>query len=376
MGTLTGARTGMVSSGNPEASLSVRASDNGYAFVIDDAPAVEVDELTGGLRALTTPSGKALLKEPVLFNVTRASTDNDRGGAQMLMDFVLPPAGVNLVGMIVGTDLFSHEYHWGQNGLDASAPPKQVCRGVTVDDSDLKEGKVSYAEAACAGEMVKAADGKGLFDVSSTYRVHRNGDVKVTCKVKAKNVKKGLTSLPRVGLTLALDPSLFNISYLGRGSGDTTGENYPDRQSAAFMGTHSGTPASMHVPYIVPSENGARTDCSWACFADVAGEGLIIRAGPGRAGASFSFSAGLHTQAELHEAEHTYDLPIRKQGVDPVYVNVDHRIMGVGGDCSWLPCVYPEYLVEPGDEYEFELWLCPVGKGQSSEAQGRRPLGV
>ena len=141
------------------------------------------------------------------------------------------------------------------------------------------------------------------------------------------------------------------------------------------MGLNSTTPTEMHVPYIVPSEHGGRTDCSWACFADSDGEGVIVRAAGG-SGECFAFSAGLHTQTELHAAEHTYDLPVRKQGRDPVYVNVDHEIMGVGGDCSWLPCVYPEYLVEPGKEFEFEVWLCPVGKGQSSEAQGRRPMGV
>ena len=34
-------------------------------------------------------------------------------------------------------------------------------------------------------------------------------------------------SLARVGLALAIDPSLFYVSYLGKGEGDKSGENYP-----------------------------------------------------------------------------------------------------------------------------------------------------
>ena len=47
---------------------------------------------------------------------------------------------------------------------------------------------------------------------------------------------------------------------------------------------------------------------------------------------SFSCSAILHSATELDGALHTNDLAVRENGEDIVYVNLDHKIMGVGGD--------------------------------------------
>jgi len=286
----------------------------------------------------------------------------------MLMEFVLPPPVITFVGALVGTDLFSHQYHWEKNGIGAGAPPTQICKDVNVDEGVVKEGVGNFVEIKCEG-AIRTTGGSDAFNTRTFYRCYRNGDVQVRCTVKPGSLRKDLKSLPRVGLQLALDPSLFNVGYLGMGEG----ENYPDRVSCSQMGVYRTTASQMHVPYIVPGECGAREGCNWVSFTDKNGAGVLIKPGEDE---SFSFSSSLYNTTELHTAMHTYDLAERKNGDAPVYVNISHKIMGVGGDCSWLPCVYDQYLVDPKKEYEFSFWICPLGAGQSDMLQSKRVVGV
>ena len=84
----------------------------------------------------------------------------------------------------------------------------------------------------------------------------------------------------------------------------------------------------MGYSYIVPSENGSRSDCKWISF-DSDDGGIVVVAD---ACNSFSCSALLHSAEELHHAQHTCDLDPRKNGVHPIHVNIDHQLLGVGGD--------------------------------------------
>ena len=352
----------------PPASLTrALQTADAVTVTIDGNEDAVVDCKTGNLTAFATPTGKKIFASPLALNFTRAATDNDQGGAQMLIESGQAPAWLlDVLPSIIGTGLFSHKYKWGKAGMAQSNPPQQVCEGVTVDDKDE-----SFIEIKCDATTTSSNGGKQLLNTQVVYRVHRNGDVQVKCAVQPSGKRnafpKDFPSLARVGLSVGLDKSLFNVSFLGRGEL----ENYPDRVSCADFGIFETTPEDMHVDYIFPSENGARQDCEWAAFADKHGGGLLVKGGAG-----FSFSAKLHSAAELDSAKHTYDLGTRKNGKDEIFVNLDHKIMGVGGDLSWLPCVYDAYLVSPKETYEFDFWLCPLAPGQSPIAQAKRPLGV
>ena len=57
--------------------------------------------------------------------------------------------------------------------------------------------------------------------------------------------------------------SLYFIQYCGRGPH----ENYPDRKEGSAMGVYNTTPSEMaYLDYIVPSENGSRSDCEYVAF--------------------------------------------------------------------------------------------------------------
>lgn len=40
--------------------------------------------------------------------------------------------------------------------------------------------------------------------------------------------------------------------------------------------------------------------------------------------------------------------------------------MGVGGDNSWFPVVYPEFLVKANKDYRYDVWLLPLQKGDDA----------
>ena len=131
---------------------------------------------------------------------------------------------------------------------------------------------------------------------------------------------RSIPSLPRVGMSLGLDPSLFNVTYFGRGPH----ENYPDRKSSAEMGIWSTTAKENHFDYIVPSENGSKSDCEWVAFRDEQGSGVCVVSEQ----TGMNFNASLYSQEELELAKHTYDLPVRENGKSAVHVNIDSSIMG------------------------------------------------
>merc|ERR1711865_445605 len=162
-----------------------------------------------------------------------------------------------------------------------------------------------------------------------------------------------LPSLPRIGFSFALCPTLYHMSYLGRGPF----ENYPDRKSAAHLGQWTTTPLEMHEEYIVPSENGNRTDCQWVAFLDNKGSGMVIASNDEQS--TFCFSASLWNQKELHKAKHSIDLEERSNGKNNIYVNIDHALMGVGGDVGWSPCVYEQFRVQANKCYDFSILIIP-----------------
>lgn len=75
-------------------------------------------------------------------------------------------------------------------------------------------------------------------------------------------------------------------------------------------------------------------------------------------------SVSLHSATELHRAKRTIDLPLRTSSDDPVFVHLDHRSMGVGGDNSWYPnVVHEEYTVPANKAYRFRVLLKPLPPG-------------
>ena len=126
-----------------------------------------------------------------------------------------------------------------------------------------------------------------------------------------------------------------NIKWYGRGPH----ESYIDRKHGAFFGIYDGTVKEQYFPYIRPQENGNKTDVRWAALFNDDRAGVIIYGIP-----EFDLSAHHYTLDNLTDATHTYSI----QNDGPVSVNIDHKVMGLGGDDSWNPRTHDEYLIKPG----------------------------
>ena len=81
-------------------------------------------------------------------------------------------------------------------------------------------------------------------------------------------------AIPRLGLSLKLDPALEAIEYYGRGPR----ENYVDRNSGSFLGRWRSTVTEQFEDYVRPQDNGYKTDVRWAQLTAKDGTGVRFSA--------------------------------------------------------------------------------------------------
>jgi beta-galactosidase len=143
-----------------------------------------------------------------------------------------------------------------------------------------------------------------------------------------------LPPLPRVGVVCQLNCAAREVAWLGLGPH----ENYPDRRTSARFSQWRLSLEQMHTPYIFPSENGLRCNTRWITLDDwhISGD--------------FHFSVSRYSTDQLTQVTHQHLL----RPEPGVWLNVDNRHMGVGGDDSWSPSVHREYLLD-ADEYRYTL---------------------
>jgi beta-galactosidase len=127
------------------------------------------------------------------------------------------------------------------------------------------------------------------------------------------------------------------LEYFGRGPH----ENYIDRKHSSHVGLYKSTVDEQYVPYITNGENGNKTDVRWLSLSDGKGNGIKISGSP-----SIDFSALHYSQdqldREVRDGAHTIDL----ERADEVFLNVDWKQMGVGGDDSWGAPTHAEYKIK------------------------------
>ncbi|MDO5035427.1 MAG: glycoside hydrolase family 2 TIM barrel-domain containing protein [Porphyromonas sp.] len=180
-----------------------------------------------------------------------------------------------------------------------------------------------------------------------TYIVESATKIKV--KVHFTPGKLTLPELPRFGVYLQLPSELDQMEWYGRGPH----ESYADRKSSAFVGRYKSSVRRDFYRYPRAQETGNKCDVRWFELSD--GK-LALRV---RAGAKpLSMSALPFRQSALDYVP--YDIE-RKHGgsvelEELVWLNIDYRQMGVGGDNTWGARVHPEYSIVPQEmSYDFEI---------------------
>ncbi|MEM7126134.1 MAG: glycoside hydrolase family 2 TIM barrel-domain containing protein [Chloroflexota bacterium] len=233
----------------------------------------------------------------------------------------------------------------------------------SVTASGAKERLAKYKDLT--GEELKAlvtsSGADTRFDHETVYTFHASGDLTVEQTI----VPSGdLPPLPRLGLTMSLPTGFESFSWYGRGPH----ESYSDRKMSAPIGVYRGTVDEQYTPYVMPQENGNKTEVRWAALHNQVGTGLLVvdetassLGDEDRKG--LSVSAHHFTAQDLSQATHTHELKRREE----VILNIDYAQGGLGnGSCG--PGVLNQYLLEP-ETTTWRIRLRPFEKGKDEPAE-------
>jgi len=169
-----------------------------------------------------------------------------------------------------------------------------------------------------------------------TVSYHFNGAGEVLVQASFRPSENGFPEVPRFGMRMVLPGRMDSLEYFGRGPH----ENYIDRNHSAMVGHYRSTVEEQYVPYISTGENGNRTEVRWLVLKDGQGCGLKVKGQP-----TIDFSALHYSREQLdreqRDGTHTIDL----ERSEEVFLNVDWRQMGVGGDNAWGARPHAEYTL-------------------------------
>jgi beta-galactosidase len=191
-------------------------------------------------------------------------------------------------------------------------------------------------------EVRTCATGRERWDdvqTTHTYTLTDTGSLRISTHVV---LASDLVDLPRIGLTLQLDPAFESISWYGRGPH----ENYSDRNASSLVGTYHSTVSDQYTPYIMPQENGHKGDVRWLSLTDNAGQTLTIRGDT-----LFGFNALHYRDADLEAAQFTPELHARPE----IILNLDHGMRGLG--TGLMVDTLPHYQLRE-HEYHFTFEFC------------------
>ena len=265
------------------------------------------DTLTGTLASYKI-NGREMLRKGPMLNIWRPPTDNDKKD-------------------------FNGEKKWRNQHLD-SLRPKVYKSGIIKSNKNHFQwfSKIAFLDV----------DGKLAIDALHVYTVFNNGEIKLYTKI---NPAPHLEVFPKVGLQFAISKAYKNISWFGPGPHET----YPDRKSSGKVDRYKRVIPELFEPYIVPQENGNRSETRWAAFYDKSGQGLFVQGHQ-----LFNFSAYHYDDLDIEKAKHLFELEKK----DYFTVNLDYKMAGLGtGACG--PGCRPEFLV-PAVPMEFTFRLSPL----------------
>ena len=183
----------------------------------------------------------------------------------------------------------------------------------------------------------------------SVYAIFGNGEVNVKNDFSISDQK--LPEMPRFGVKMVLPKGYEQIEFYGRGPQ----ENYCDRNTAANVGVYQSTVAEQYFSYVSPQENGNKTDVRWMAFKNDE-VGLMVVGMPLLSMSALHYTIDDLTQ-ESRGSKHTIDLPKR----DEVYLNIDLKQRGVGGDDSWWSKPHSQYCLL-AQSYSYSFRIVPFSK--------------
>ncbi|MDP8170384.1 glycoside hydrolase family 2 TIM barrel-domain containing protein [Pasteurella skyensis] len=216
--------------------------------------------------------GKAIIEQPLNFNIWRAPTDNDRLVRELWQN--------------VG-------YHNANS------------RAYQISVEKFSDKVVVFADCA-----IVATARERIVTFNVQYHIHANH---IEIVVLAER-KPHLPYLPRFGLAFSLNKQNENVEYFGYGEG----ESYIDKHHLSKLGRYVTTATQNHTDYFKPQENGSHYGCHY-----VKTDNLLITANQ-----PFSFNYSPYTLEELTSKAHHYDL--QESPFNHLYI--DYKMSGIGSN--------------------------------------------
>lgn len=175
-------------------------------------------------------------------------------------------------------------------------------------------------------------------ELAVIYYIYGNGAIKVNMNFTPGS--KPLPEIPRFGMRMVIPAEYDTMEWFGRGPH----ENYEDRKTSAAIGLYTARVWEQYHPYVRPQETGNKCDVRYLSFSDSKGEGWLITGEETLSASAWNFP--------MEDIEYVPFNTERKHGgsiekKEMVWINIDHRQMGVGGDNTWGARVHPEYTITP-----------------------------
>ena len=213
--------------------------------------------------------------------------------------------------------------------------------------------------------------------LSVTYKVYPTGVVNVAYNFQGNPESK--SQMPRLGMRMRLPADMTNLQYFGRGPE----ENYQDRNYGTNVGLYRSNVGIEAFDYVRPQETGHHTDTRWLALNRSKGQGLLVEADE-----LMEFNA-LRNSIEDYDGQES-DKPYQWANRTPdedhseaagrnikpkqthinditprdfVELNLDYKMMGVGGDDSWGAQPYKQYQLPASNDYSWGFTLVPVKSG-------------
>ena len=229
-------------------------------------------------------------------------------------------------------------------------------------DNDMAAGNNIFKSMKIWKDAVKkmkltswnVSSDEGLTTIIATYTLPVNGSqLKMTWNVNGKgrvkvsmHLKKGegAPPLPRLGIQTTILPDFNETEFYGKGPQ----ESYWDRKEGARLGTYSMPTDKLAYLYVMPQENGNRSDVRWLRLKGK-NKTLKVTGNP-----VFDFSAWPWSMQNMEAAQHINEL----ENQNGYTLNIDYRQMGLGGDDSWSAqaIAHPQYRLSK-EEYNFSFEL-------------------
>lgn len=194
-------------------------------------------------------------------------------------------------------------------------------------------------------------------DLTLTYKLKPNGALNV--QVDFKVGKKELPEMPRFGVYTIMDESYEHMTWLGRGPH----ENYADRKDAALIGKYKATVWEQYHPYVRPQETANKCDVRWVAMCNEDGEGLLFLGDEPLGVSAWNFEQDAIDYIPF-DIKRKHGGSVDKQ--DFIWLNIDDKQMGVGGDNTWGAQVHPEYTISPINQ-NYSFTIVPLVSEQDRE---------